>query len=927
MDSQLHYQYWGKARPDNTDGPAYHLLAYHCLDVAAVGVEYLRRSPALSRLFMQALRCSEDEWLSWAAFWLALHDLGKFSEAFQSQKPELFRQWNGREPSPERPYNERHDSLGQWIWQKSVYFVAVDDGWFGPQTRSAFPGLDAWMRAVTGHHGQPPKPAGAQALGSHFSRKDESVTLAFIGSMRSMLLTESAARLPSAIDPAAFQHISEHLSWWFAGVAVLADWLGSNTQYFPYKDQPVPLNEYLETAKNQAIQALDASGVLSTGTVAGKTLTDFFPKITTPSPLQSWASATGIADGPQLYLLEDVTGAGKTEAAMMLAYRLMVAGRADGFFIGLPTMATANAMYERIAGVYRKLFAGDPSLVLAHGSSDLVDKFASSVLPETREEHDHAQQDETASARCAAWLADHNKRALLAPAGVGTIDQALLAVLHSRHQSLRLLGLYHKVLIVDEVHACDAYMQGVLEILLEFHARAGGSAILLSATLPTHMKQSLLDAYARGAGFKSAPGLSNDAYPLATTWTAVRPASITLYPLSSRLEVCRTLAVDYISSHEDVVSRIKQVLAAGGCVCWIRNTVFDATEAVTQFDAEHVACEPLLFHARFALGDRLAREGKILEFFGPDSTEEKRKGRLVIATQVIEQSLDVDFDLVVSDLAPIDRLLQRAGRLRRHVRDATGNRLNATGAQDQRGMPRLLVLGPALTESTDANWYKAMFPKAAAVYPDHGQLWMTARAVSTGRIDIPADARGLIETVFSRDETTLPAGLQRISAKAEGKELADAGIAQSNTLKFAQGYVRGDVVDWWSDARTPSRLGEASRDVVLAQWEGDRLLPWSRRERPWAYSTVRVPERLIQEAVEPTDPVRLAEYRRVKERLPAGGKWSVLLAMDVLYGVTLMGTAVPPGNKVKSAPTPKQWLYDAQRGLRLAGATLNQEEG
>jgi CRISPR-associated endonuclease/helicase Cas3 len=113
-------------------------------------------------------------------------------------------------------------------------------------------------------------------------------------------------------------------------------------------------------------------------------------------------------------------------------------------------------------------------------------------------EHDPAQSDETATTRCTAWLADHTKRALLASAGVGTIDQALLAVLHSKHQSLRLLGLYNKVLIIDEVHACDAYMQGVLEVLLNFHARTNGSVILLSATLPVDMKQSLINAYTRG---------------------------------------------------------------------------------------------------------------------------------------------------------------------------------------------------------------------------------------------------------------------------------------------------------------------------------------------------------------------------------------------------------------------------------------------
>jgi len=158
--SDLIYKYWGKAKPSSEGDAQSHLLPYHCLDVAAVGVVYLRQFPALSRMFMEALGCDEEEWLSWAAFWLALHDLGKFSEAFQSQKPELFEQWHGRAPSPEKPYVERHDSLGQWIWRQMLYGHAVSDSWFGVSTKQSSAGLDAWMRAVTGHHGQPPKPYG-----------------------------------------------------------------------------------------------------------------------------------------------------------------------------------------------------------------------------------------------------------------------------------------------------------------------------------------------------------------------------------------------------------------------------------------------------------------------------------------------------------------------------------------------------------------------------------------------------------------------------------------------------------------------------------------------------------------------------------------------------------------------------------------------
>jgi len=273
---------------------------------------------------------------------------------------------------------------------------------------------------------------------------------------------------------------------------------------------------YWQHAGRQAVLALDASGTTPAASAAALPFTGLFPSIAAPSPLQRWAASVPLPAGPQIHLLEDVTGAGKTEAALMLTHRLMADGHADGFFIALPTMATANAMYGRIADSYVRLFANPASLVLAHGQSFLVDGFANSVLPDGAPEGDPRQLDETASARCTAWLADHSKRALLSPAGVGTIDQALLAVLHSKHQSLRLLGLSHKVLVIDEVHACDVYMQGVLEVLLTFHARAGGSAILLSATLPQRMKQGLLKAFAKGLE-RPAPHAREQGYPLATS--------------------------------------------------------------------------------------------------------------------------------------------------------------------------------------------------------------------------------------------------------------------------------------------------------------------------------------------------------------------------------------------------------------------------
>lgn len=923
MTAPPYFAYWGKARP--AQGAAeLHLLVYHALDVAAVGRVYLQRSPALTAWLREQFKAPSDAALQdWVTFWLALHDLGKFSVGFQGQRADLVERLQGQLSMQRLPASVRHDSLGMQFWSDHVQPRAEEQRWFGSDV-DYFDGIDYWVRAVTGHHGQPPLNE-VHFMEDHFRPRDVVAVDSFVDAMRTLLLTPAAASLPHAQDATTFLDLSKELSWWVAGIAVLADWIGSNSDVFAYHDEPLTsVGNYWVEALSLAEQALAQSGVVPVGRHALLSFDVLFPNISKPSPLQNWAAASELLPGPQIHLLEDVTGAGKTEAAVMLAHRLLAADCADGFFIGLPTMTTANAMYGRIAEVYDRLFSGQASLVLAHGRKTLVEDFAATVIQPGEEEHDARQGDESATSRCTRWLADHNKRALLAQAGVGTVDQALLGALQSKHQSLRLLGLARKVLVIDEVHACDAYMQRTLEILLRFHARAGGSAILLSATLPQRMKTALLTAFATGCQ-QSVPELNSRAYPLATSWSALSPDVPSETALATRPDVRRRVQVRYETDVDAVIAGIVAALARGECVAWIRNTVSDALAARTALDA-HVAAERItVFHARFALGDRLDIEEAVLAAFGPDSGPEQRRGRLLIATQVAEQSLDVDFDLLVSDLAPIDRIIQRAGRLRRHVRDAHGQRLRQPDAVDQRGEPCLWVLGPAWIEAPSANWIKQMFPRAAGVYPHHGQLWLTAGALRCGQFTMPDDARTLVETVFA-DEDTLPKGLQGNANQAEGKAYGDASLADLNSVKLAKGYAR-DGIDWSADTVTPSRLGEDTIDVMLGRWHGDQLRPWRDDKPPqhqWTYSTVRVTKRLIASAPPPTAPARAAALQAVLDQMPGGGQWLVMLGLEEAGGGHVgLACATAKGDLPPAVAT---WRYDAAMGLRAEPTATPEQE-
>lgn len=412
-----------------------------------------------------------------------------------------------------------------------------------------------------------------------------------------------------------------------------------------------------------------------------------------------------------------------------------------------------------------------------------------------------------------------------------------------RHQSLRLLGLSTKVLVVDEVHACDCYMGELLSRLLRFHAALGGSAILLSATLPLEQRARLLTAFAEGAGY-SASKPKQTAYPLASHFHA---AGLDEKPIVAREAVSRKVSVTPLAEEQAALQRLHTTIARGGCAVWVRNTVADAVSAWTTWNSNYPDCPATLFHARFALCDRLGIGKRIHENFGPTSTAEARRGKLVIATQVVEQSLDVDFDDMVSDLAPIDLIVQRAGRLQRHKRDTEGNPAKSEG----RGSANLGVLMPEPIMEAEAAWFKRLLSKAAKVYPDHGKLWLTAQwLVENKAFDLALQARDMIEKVYGTygyEQT--PVALQDVTAAAEGACKADQGIARSNVLTFNQGYdpTSSEWPDEDSYTDITTRLGEKTVRLRLAKEIGDSLTPWATTgsSLDWPLSELTVAKYLI----------------------------------------------------------------------------------
>lgn len=886
-----YYCYWGKAGVASEPLPEYHLLAYHCLDVAAVGKILLEQRPGLLKQLADQTGLPDSVFTSWMLFFLALHDLGKWSGTFQRQRGDIATQL-GQNISL-KPSSMRHDSLGYVLWKNHLAKKLAGSPHFSGREWLK---NDDWrnyvlsycMQAVTGHHGKPPQvfEFGIREIRirNHYSEQDQQAAEMFTLEISRLLLTDNVFE-PHSIE--VFSGNMRQASWNLAGFAILCDWLGSNAEYFNYCTEIQPLDEYWNMALNKAARIVHNTGFGSPRLKSNVTFKNIFPGLLQASPLQNLAETQTLSTQPQLFVIEDVTGSGKTEAALLLAQRLMHAGVARGLYYALPTMATANAMFSRVQNTLPRMFdmQSAPSLILAHSSRRLVEDFSQTVMPEDHRDEAELNDDEVpATTRCSAWLADNNKKSLLADVGVGTLDQALLGILPSRHQSLRLFGLNGKLLIVDEVHACDAYVHMLLQVLLRHHAASGGSVILLSATLPLKMRRELITAYAEGRGQTlAAPSRQDSSFPLLTHW---QDGQLQSYPIDTFPAMRRPIKLAYTSSLENVFTEIFKTVDLGGCACWLRNTVGDARQGFVELKRRRPEANVFLFHARYAMGDRLEIEKLVLKLFGKQSTPDIRKGCILVATQVVEQSLDLDFDFMVSDLAPIDRLIQRAGRLHRHTR------------KERSGEAQLLVHGPELVETPSQTWYSSTFPSAAYVYEDPGRLYLTAKLVVEKKIlKLPDDVRFFVETVYGVN-AEIPDSLLEKHDRHHGKELAQGGTAFINALKMNDGYSSEQTANWQDEARAPTRLGEPTLEIYLAKLDHGVIKPWfSRTDHYWALSLLRLRAVQVSGDFEPVQPELKKSYASAMKTLPDQGRWcKILLLCECDAGLFKCSGKKPDGN-------------------------------
>lgn len=873
-------------------------MPYHCLETAAVARQWLGSDDLLLARLSRLSGLQPGVVLKLVTFLACLHDLGKLSDLFQGMAPELMRGLQGRGPGANGPL--RHRQLGYLGWEYALKPVVKELGWLGLNASNGqgwLEALETWFMACFWHHGRP-EPLDGQnprTLFRHCFTEQQRQASISIGCL-ALKICQDGLALPEQ-NPTDLKPYLAASSWLLAGILVGADWMASNPDYFPYCQQPIDLDQYWQESINKADEALRRSGLLPCRPSIWQGPEELFDYLRQPTPLQAWAAEVELPAKPKLFILEESTGAGKTEAAMILAQRILAQGWAESVFVALPTMATANAMYNRLARYYRRLFPGNanPSLTLAHSMRALHPEFKSTVNLESAANPTASRgEEEDGRAQCTAWLADNNKKALLGSVGIGTVDQAVTALMPVRHQSLRLAGLARSVLILDEVHAYDEYLSKLMRQGLLSHLSAlGVNVILLSATLPRYQKERLAQAFCSAYG-QECLSLPESSYPLATMVIPQSPPMQT--PLATRPERETSFRVDMTESKDEVMERLVTTARMGACACWLRNTVDDAICAYQELAGRLGPGKVHLLHSRFALCDRMRREEELARYFGQASTLKNRKGRVVVGTQVLEMSLDFDFDFMVSDLAPVDLLLQRAGRLHRHMRP---DRPISEAC--------LLVHGPLPCDDPPHDWYARFFPSGAHVYKRHALLWRSACLLTRHPVvRLPDHARTLVEEAYD-PAAMCPPGLAQWEEKAEGQDQAARSQAWHNALNWQKGYGGGH--EFW-DEDTPTRLGERMTKLLLARWDGGSLLPWSGQGgwRGWALSQVTVRQNQVVATAPSQDRTQAQALKSLEATLGDRGRGCVLVLLTEADGIW-QGRALAPGGEQR------RLAYDSDVGL------------
>ena len=820
--------FWAKSDRENPQ--RIHLLEHHMADVGAC-FEALLAQPTIRRRLAQAGKLKDIDPVTEArlAVLAAVHDIGKVNIGFQTRIwQESDFPTDTRHPRPAGHIADlipvlsgEDDVTAKWFFDALGWWWDATESWddCGGET------VCALFVAALSHHGRPlnmqdsrsKNPAIWRSFGALHPRRGVERIGRLVRDWFPAAWTLGAPPLPST---PAFQHI-------FLGLCMLADWIGSDETHFPFCDEP--RDDYMQTARHNAHNALLEIGLNIGSQRSAFHVLPALPNFdalfgipnATPNPIQHSAIAVPLDE--RLVIIESETGSGKTEAALWRFAHMYQDGRVDGLYFALPTRAAPSQMHGRITRFIDKLFPEGvgPEPVLAVPGYVRAGAATGGHLAKYEVWWDDHPDVLTEKRR---WAAESAKRYLAAQIAVGTIDQAMLAALQVKHAHMRAACLSRNLLVVDEVHASDPYMRVILEALLRVHIGAGGYALLMSATLGSAARSRWLSEKSSSAA--NTPPSLNDAigtpYPAVSTRTGKTTIAVNE---NGREKTVRVEAISDMGDFTQVAQRALHAARAGAKVLVVRNTVqyaIDTQQTVEAMIAQDesdllYACRGILtlHHGRFAREDRLVLDKAVEDQIGKDRPS---GGRLIVGTQTLEQSLDIDADLLITDLCPMDVLLQRIGRLHRHQRE------DRPAGYDT---PACIVLMP---EGDDLSPLLSKGPGRNGLGP-HGFVYEDLRVLeATRRLilhhpewRIPAMNRELVE------RTTHPDALNAITDelgdawqihanRMTGATLAGALTARSALVRYDKSFFGDDnreVVFGSDEERIRTRLGDEGIEVEL----------------------------------------------------------------------------------------------------------------
>ncbi|MDD5921806.1 MAG: CRISPR-associated helicase Cas3' [Eubacteriales bacterium] len=698
---------------------------------------------------VQSIKPSNEETAAnLAAFLGAIHDIGKATPAFQIQKgygnsPDLdamllekLEQAGFRGISVLNltyPRKSHHSIAGEYLLKKEFH-VKDDIG-----------------SIIGGHHGKPVDSEldvedQSAYTANYFQSENEDSDIASEWKNAQEKIFHWALSESEFTSAKDLPELSKPCQVIYSGLLIMADWISSNTEYFPLRNidaDSVPDSE--ERCRNGVVSWMRNLPLqISSYPSMNELFTSRFGF--KPRNFQEVVYKTAESiHNPGILILEAPMGLGKTEAALAAAEEIAAKTGSSGLFFGLPTQATSNGMFGRVHQWLEHVtdyYGSKQSLRLCHGKAALNEEM--NQLKTTSSNAINIDEEENGGIFVNEWFSGRKKTSL-DDFVVGTVDGFLLSALKQKHLALRHLGFSKKIVIIDEVHAYDTYMQQYLYEAIRWMGAYGAPVILASATLPKDRRKELITQYLLGKGVKK----KDIAFPEALDGTSYPLISYTdknEVHVQTDFSPTKDKVIQVNRLHEeDLFATIENLLDDGGVLGIIVNTVKRAQRLGEECKARFGSDTVDVLHSAFIAEDRVKKESDLMKMIGKNGNRPERK--IIIGTQVIEQSLDIDFDVLITDLCPVDLLLQRIGRLHRHDIERP----------EKLAAPAVYIMG------TDPQFD---FEKGTEyVYGKY--LLIRTQYHLPEEIRIPSDIPLLINQVYGDEKLTLPEELQSIYQKSK----------------------------------------------------------------------------------------------------------------------------------------------------------------